>query len=465
MTVLSSTPQLVSPFPGLRPFKSHEDAIFFGRHEQVNDMLQRLETCRLLTVVGASGCGKSSLVRAGLLPALHEGLLFGTGSEWKMIKLRPGSNPYPELARALSEALPAPRPGDLDEWRSHIQAMLLSGDSGLIRVVNEAGLPQGSNVMVLVDQFEELFRFRSLVCSEDKDTAEKQHATYEERNTANAFVNLLLETIRRQSDSENVSGRRRLMPKHPIFVVLTMRSEFLGHCDAFLGLPEAVSQSQFLTPRMTREQLKDAIVRPLQLFGATPHPALVNRILNDVGTDPDSLPLMQHALLRTWQNAKERSEKQPLKSEQRVELTTTDYEKAGGLLKALSLHADEAYTELGSDPVQGKSYRRIAQQLFLLLCRQTGEGVVVRNPIQVTEAAATAGVSAESIRHVAMAFCKEGRNFITFSSDDQDLRTDNTLDISHESLIRNWDTFKAWIKTEMKSAADYAWLLKADVPS
>ena len=461
MTVLSSTPQLVSPFPGLRPFKSHEDAIFFGRHEQVNDMLQRLETCRLLTVVGASGCGKSSLVRAGLLPALHEGLLFGTGSEWKMIKLRPGSNPYPELARALSEALPAPRPGDLDEWRSHIQAMLLSGDSGLIRVVNEAGLPQGSNVMVLVDQFEELFRFRSLVCSEDKDTAEKQHATYEERNTANAFVNLLLETIRRQSDSENVSGRRRLMPKHPIFVVLTMRSEFLGHCDAFLGLPEAVSQSQFLTPRMTREQLKDAIVRPLQLFGATPHPALVNRILNDVGTDPDSLPLMQHALLRTWQNAKERSEKQPLKSEQRVELTTTDYEKAGGLLKALSLHADEAYTELGSDPVQGKSYRRIAQQLFLLLCRQTGEGVVVRNPIQVTEAAATAGVSAESIRHVAMAFCKEGRNFITFSSDDQDLRTDNTLDISHESLIRNWDTFKAWIKTEMKSAADYAWLLKA----
>ena len=468
VTVLSSTPQLVSPFPGLRPFKSHEDAIFFGRHEQVSDMLQRLETCRLLTVVGASGCGKSSLVRAGLQPALHQGLLFGSGSEWKMITLRPGSNPYSELAGALSEALPMPRQSDLDEWRSHIQAMLLSGDTGLIRVINEAGLPHGSNVLVLVDQFEELFRFRSVVCSEDRGTAEKQHATYEERNTANAFVNLLLETIRRQSGSEDVSGWRRingmtsgLTPAHPIFVVLTMRSEFLGHCDAFLGLPEAVSQSQFLTPRMTREQLKDAIVRPLQLFRATPQPALVNRILNDVGTDPDSLPLMQHALLRTWQNAKERSEKQPLESKQGVELTTADYEKAGGLLKALSLHADEAYAELGGDPVQGESYRRIAQQLFLLLCRQTGEGVVVRNPIHVTEAAATAGVSAEAIRHVAMAFCKEGRNFITFSSDDQDLTTDHTLDISHESLIRNWDTFKAWIKTETKSAADYAWLLKA----
>jgi hypothetical protein len=466
VSVVSSRPQLVSPFPGLRPFKSHEDAIFFGRHEQVGDMLQRLETCRLLTVVGASGCGKSSLVRAGLLPALHDGLLFGTGCEWKMITFRPGSNPYPELARALSKALPVPRPSDLDEWRSDIQAMLLSGDSGLIRVVNEAGLPQGSNVMVLVDQFEELFRFRSIACGEDKDTAEKQHVTCEERNTANAFVNLLLETIRRQSDPENVSGWRRsggmtsgLAPEHPIFVVLTMRSEFLGHCDAFLGLPEAVSQSQFLTPRMTREQLKDAIVRPLQLFGATPQAALVNRILNDVGTDPDSLPLMQHALLRTWQNAKKRSEKQ-LESKQGVELTTADYEKAGGLLKALSLHADEAYAELEGDPVRGESYRRIAQQLFLLLCRQTGEGVVVRNPIQVTKAAAAVGVSAESIRHVAMAFCKEGRNFITFSSDEDqaELKQETLLDISHEALIRNWDTMKGWVAAEAKSVELYRWL-------
>jgi hypothetical protein len=207
-------------------------------------MLQRLETCRLLTVVGASGCGKSSLVRAGLLPALRDGLLFGAGSEWNTVMLRPGSDPYPELARALGESLPAPNPSDSDDWCSYVQAMLLSGDNGLIRVVNEAGLPQRSNVLVLVDRFEELFRFRSVVRSHGQDTAERQHVTYEERNNANAFVNLLLETVRRQSGSESVSGWLRtggmtsgLTPKHPIFVVLTMRSEFLGHCDAFLGLP------------------------------------------------------------------------------------------------------------------------------------------------------------------------------------------------------------------------------------
>src|ERR1700757_5133930 len=140
MSVISSTPELASPFPGLRPFKSHEDAFFFGRHEQISDMLQRLETCRLLTVVGASGCGKSSLVRAGLLPALHDGLLFGAGSEWRTVMLKPGTDPYRELARGLVESLPAPDPSDSGDWLSYVQAMLLSGDNGLIRVVNEAGL-------------------------------------------------------------------------------------------------------------------------------------------------------------------------------------------------------------------------------------------------------------------------------------------------------------------------------------
>jgi WD40 repeat protein len=468
MSFISSAPEIGSPFPGLRPFKSHEDAIFFGRHAQVSDMLQRLETCRLLTVVGASGCGKSSLVRAGLLPALRDGLLFGAGSDWKTVMFRPGSDPYPELARALGKSLPGPNPSDSADWASYVQAMLLSSDNGLIRVVNEAGLPQGINVLVLVDQFEELFRFRRVARSQGEETAEKQHATYEERNKANAFVNLLLETVRRQTGCEAVSGWSRtgrmtsgLTPKSPIFVVLTMRSEFLGHCDAFLGLPEAVSQSQFLTPRMTREQLKDAIVRPLEVFGAVAHAALVNRILNDVGTDPDSLPLMQHALLRTWQNAKQRLETQPLESRQKVELKIADYERAGELQRALSLHADEAYAELGRDPVQGESYQDIARQLFLLLCRQTSEGVMVRNPIQVEEAAAITGVSAESILHVSTVFCKEGRNFITSSGGDHDLTRDSILDISHESLIRNWDTLKAWIETEIKSAADYAWVLQA----
>jgi hypothetical protein len=154
-------------------------------------------------------------------------------------------------------------------------------------------------------------------------------------------------------------------------------------------------------------------------------------------------------------------EKQPLENRKRVELKIADYEKAGGLQRALSIHADEVYAELRRDPIQGESYQRIAQQLFLLLCRQTFEGVMVRNPIQVKEAAAIVGVSAEAILQVSAVFCKEGRNFITSSAGDHDVAPDSTLDVSHESLIRNWEALKAWIKTEMKSAVDYAWVLQA----
>jgi hypothetical protein len=211
---------------------------------------------------------------------------------------------------------------------------------------------------------------------------------------------------------------------------------------------------------MTREQLKDAIVRPLELFGASASPALVNRILNDIGTDPDSLPLMQHALLRTWENAKRRAARPPSGNEPGVELQIANYEKIGGLQKALSRHADEAFAELGGDQIDGELYQRIAQRLFLLLCRQTGAGVIVRNPIRANEAAAIAGVPAEDVMHVAATFAREGRNFITSSSEPQ-WTVDSTLDISHESLIRNWDTLKAWIKVETKYAADYAWLLQA----
>jgi energy-coupling factor transporter ATP-binding protein EcfA2 len=461
-------PQLDSPFPGLRPFELHEDAIFFGRHEQVNEMLQRLETERLLTVVGASGCGKSSLVRAGLLPALQEGFLFGAGSDWRFVILKPGDNPYRALATALCEALPEVRPDDPEMGSSFVQAILLSGDKGLVRIINDAGLPPGSNVLVLVDQFEELFRFRSVARRESQDTAEVLRAKYEERNRANAFVNLILETVGRRyckrsvaelSGGDQATSEMRCGPA--IFFILTIRSEFLGHCDAFLNLPQAISKSQFLTPRMTREQIRDAVVRPLDLFGATAQPALVNRILNDVGSDPDSLPLMQHALLRTWERAKERWKQQPVEGAQRIELGSMDYEEVGGFTGAIRVHADEAYTELGSDSQGGKHYQRVAEQLFRLLSYQTNEGVVVRNPIRIAEAAAAAAVSADEIAYVAKVFGQKGRNFITFSTYGQRLRPDTTLDISHEALIRNWDRLKVWLKAEAESAENYLWLEKA----
>src|SRR5215510_3234605 len=99
-----STAKIASPYPGLRPFELHEAEIFFGRGDQIDRMLSRLEEHRFLAVVGASGCGKSSLVRAGLLPALQQGFLEGGATQWRFIIMRPAGAPFAQLAQAFHDA-------------------------------------------------------------------------------------------------------------------------------------------------------------------------------------------------------------------------------------------------------------------------------------------------------------------------------------------------------------------------
>ena len=194
----------------------------------------------------------------------------------------------------------------------------------MVELLHKFDVPGDRPVLVLIDQFEELFRFREaarrLAGQADPDA-------YQQRNDAIQFVDLLLRTAE-QAD-------------RPVYVILTMRSEFMGDCDAFFGLPEAISASQFLTPRLTRDQLAEAIEGPLDQFHATIAPEVMNQIANEVGSDPDQLPLMQHALLRMWQlacaeagvpsDAGPRSPDTPL-----VTLTRdSDYVDAGRVAKAL----------------------------------------------------------------------------------------------------------------------------------
>src|SRR5208282_4154877 len=113
---------------------TREADIFFGRHEEVSKMLMRLESQYFLTVIGSSGCGKSSLVRAGLIPALEEGLLFGAGSQWRFAVFRPGDQPYRELARALCKSLPEIRGNEKNV--DFVEAALMSGEHALTKLIN-----------------------------------------------------------------------------------------------------------------------------------------------------------------------------------------------------------------------------------------------------------------------------------------------------------------------------------------
>ena len=266
-----------NPFPGLRPFEPDEDHLFFGREKEIDDLLRLLRYNRFLSVVGTSGSGKSSLVRSGLIPSLQSGLMVTAGSTWRLAIMRPGEDPIGHLAAALSSPDVLSPSDEADELASTrhvlIDATLRRGTLGLVDAIRLARIPRGENVLVLVDQFEELFRYR------------RTRRREIQRDEDVAFVKLLLEAVR-QSDI-------------PIYVVLTMRSDFIGDCMDYTGLPEAVNQSQYLVPRMTRDELRLAITGPIAVAGGEIAPRLVLRLLNEVGDDQDQLPLLQHVLMYT----------------------------------------------------------------------------------------------------------------------------------------------------------------------
>ncbi|WP_114324839.1 AAA family ATPase [Candidatus Colwellia aromaticivorans] len=246
MNVSSKLTKLTQPYPGLRTYLQHESELFFGRSEQINKMLGRLEENHFLAVVGGSGSGKSSLVRAGLLPVLKQGYLLGAGVDWIFIVMKPGGDPFTNLATELYHTLADDQCSFDASDIAFTQAELQTSHLGLLEVIEQIGIEKGRPLLLLVDQFEEIFRFQrgqGSLHSKDRD-----HTTHKVRNEATAFVNLLLTTVEQAAKMDL-----------PIYVLLTMRSDFIGACDFFPGLSQAISDSQFLVPRLTRKQMKVVI--------------------------------------------------------------------------------------------------------------------------------------------------------------------------------------------------------------
>ncbi|MBV9209812.1 MAG: hypothetical protein JOZ52_04245, partial [Acidobacteria bacterium] len=434
--------QLSNPFPGLRPFESTETQLFFGRDGQSSELIRRLKRTRFLAVVGTSGSGKSSLVRAGLLPALQGGLMASAGSDWRIAILRPGGNPIGNLADSLAASNVL---GSVDEKQAEMQAALAEttlrrSSLGLIELVRRARMKldrQGEplfhdyeNLLVVVDQFEELFRFKQLI--EDENSKED----------AAAFVKLLLEAVRQKEEK--------------IYVVLTMRSDFLGDCAQFWELPEAINNGQYLIPRMTRDERREAITGPVAVGQGAMTEPLVNQLLNDVGDNPDQLPILQHALMRTWDYWLGRR-----RAGEPIDLP--DYNAIGGMAEALSLHADEAFAEL--NPEQ----QAIAEKLFKGLTEKGADNREIRRPMELHEICKITGASEAEVIAVIEVFRRKGRSFLMPPTTDAltgaaiPLNGESLIDISHESLIRNWKRLKTWVEEESRSARIYRRLAETAV--
>lgn len=413
-----------NPFPGLRPFRTEESHLFFGREGQSDEVLLKLSKNRFVGVIGPSGSGKSSFIYCGVLPILYGGFLTNESPNWEVIVTRPGAGPIDNLSEAILEKDPNYWVEDQSEKkikRTITTTLLRSSSLGLVEAVMQSRKSKDKNYLILVDQFEELFRF--------KDGSDTRTV-----NETLAFVNLLVE-------ASNYADA-------PIYVAITMRSDFIGDCAQFPDLTKKINDSHYLVPQMTRDQKRKAITGPIAVGGANISQRLTQQVLNDLGDGLDQLPILQHALMRTWGYWSKYRE------HNLEEVDIKHYEAIGTMSEALSLHANEAYDELDEEQ------KRICESLFKAITEKRGENFGIRRPTRLDEIAEITGVTQQEVIKVIEHFRQPGRSLLT-PAHPLPLDEKSIIDISHESLMRIWTRLKNWVDDEAEAVQMYLRLSEA----
>lgn len=406
-----------NPYVGLRPFDIDESLLFFGRDDQTLELLQRLHNFSFVAVVGSSGSGKSSLLRAGLIPALNGGFLVNNNDKWKVAIMKPGQHPTYNMASAILTNIKGNCTNE--EIEQLIQQIGEFGADAVIDLIASVREEDHFNFFLLIDQFEELFRFSM----ESGDPAKRDEAI--------DFVNVFLEL---SSQSEI-----------PFYTVLTMRSDFIGDCSQFHGLPEAMNKSQYLVPRLSRQQLKKVIHGPAKLYGKEFTAYLTSRLLNHLGRVSDELPVLQHALMRLWDYE--------FRKDQNGVLDLEDYKSIGGVEQALSIHADEALNELSQQE------QKIAAKLFKGLTSIDDYGRKIRRPALLSDLSKLTDTNREQLLDIIDHFVKDRRSFVVVQKVADP--NDRLIDISHESLIRQWSVLNHWVNEEAENSSLYRKLTQA----
>jgi hypothetical protein len=411
----------------LRPFVKADAPWFFGRERQIGDLRSRIDRHDLIAVVGGSGVGKSSLVYAGLLPKLEK------ESTWRFVDMRPRGAPRAALAVAFIRMLAESRLVTPEEAASvaladHVRTTLARSASGLVDLAREWLPDDGRQLLLVVDQFEEIFRYKPL---------RKAGAAPSIEDEAAAFVALLL----------NAASAYGV----PFRVMLTMRADYIGDCIRFEGLPEAISEGQYLVPRLIREQLEAVINEPLKQAGASIDHDLVEQLLNDSGREADALPVLQHVLMRLWEQAGMAA----ASGERRLNMDL--YERVGRMNNALSLHAESTLEELTRSDL-GKRAEQIVEQVMRALIEVDRQGRAIRRPIPFHRLADETGYGQLEIGKVIETMRAEARSFLRPGP--PDVITDDTLiDIGHEALMRCWRRMAnpkdGWVVEEFRS--DLRW--------
>ncbi len=376
-----------NPYKGLRPFGEQDRADFFGRDALTARLLERLAQVsragRLLTVFGPSGSGKSSAVRAGLLPALRAGAVPGSEG-WRIAVMFPGARPFDELAAALRSVTPEAPPG-------FAEGLERDGDIG--RVVAEVVPGNDGRLLLVIDQFEELF---TVVPDEDVRAR---------------FLEALV---------------RALAAEHSrLLVVIAIRADFLDRPLLSPDFGELVRTGLEAVIPLTREELEAAIARPAEAVGLELEPGLAAEVIADVVRQPGALPQLQYALTELFERSDGRR------------LTRDTYAAIGGVLGALGRRAEETYGRLEPEA------RELARQMLLELVAP-GEGAEAMGRRVPTRELLS--LSADPVR---LGEVVDGFGRWRLLSFDRDAASgEPTVEIAHEALLSRWPRLAGWVEED-----------------
>ena len=388
--IMRREPRIVgeSPYRGLAAFREADAPFFFGREEFTN----RLETAvrqssMVAVIVGSSGTGKSSTVFAGLLPRLRD------DGHWLISDFRPSEDPFRAMAQALLPLFEPKLEGpDLLPAIEQLANSLHQGEEPLFHLAERVliGSRQANQLLVLVDQFEELYT----LCP-DPDLRRR-------------FLEVLLTAVK-EGKYSSIS---------PFVLLLTLRADFMGQALTYRPFADALQENSLILGPMNQEELRAAIEKPAQKQGAAFEAGLVPRILNDVGQEPGNLPLLEFALTLLWERLDQGW------------LTHQAYETLGRVEGALARHAEEVIEQFTTKE------HKLAQQVFIQLV-QPGEGT--EDTKRVAKRADLDDQGWSLVQRLASA-----RLVVTSHSDAQG----ETVELVHEALISGWKRLRGWMEED-----------------
>ncbi|MDE2856132.1 MAG: protein kinase [Chloroflexota bacterium] len=373
-----------NPYKGLRAFQQADSNDFFGRSAMIERVLGRLQEDvvenNFLAVIGPSGSGKSSLVKAGVLPALRDGGVPGS-ENWFYAEMVPGEMPLEELAAALLSVSTSALPGVVETLRDHVD--------GLAQGVYEALPASDSKLLLMIDQFEELF------------------TQVERESDRQQFLDLILNAVKAEDS--------------PIIIIATLRADFYDRPLMYQGFGELIRARTELVLPLNDEELAETIVGPAQNVGAIIEDGLIEIIIEDVREQPGALPLLQYALTELFEQR------------EGALLTIAAYQDIGGTLGALAKRAEEVFLRFN------EAGQNMARQIFLRLVT-LGEGQEdTRRRILRTELL-TLGA-----RQVAEDVIDRFGRYRLLTFDRDDATRSPTVEVAHEALIRRWERLREWL--------------------